>query len=463
MRTNNASSLSSGHSSPRHSSSKQSILNKITQSYLKKDFRYWQWRILFSLIFGYAAFYLVRQNLPVAMTALSAEFGYTKTELGWITTSFAIVYGVGKAISGTFSDRSNARYFMSIGLFLSACACFFVGMTSSFYPFLFLWILNACFQSMGSPPCQRLLTHWFPPTQLGTRWAIWNSSHQIGTAIVTVVAGAYLIEQFGWRSVFFVPAVVVMVCAFLLFQGLRDTPESLGFSSIEEHTARKNNEALPPEPLDANLSFKDIFVKRVLKNHLVWYMCWANLFFYIVRFGLLTWAPSFLTENKGSSLAKASWDIAGFDFAAIFGGIIAGYLSDKIFEGRRGPVGVIFMMILMMLLLYLWQIPQGSRFLNAFVMFAIGFFVSGPQILQGVAAADFASKRAAGAANGLTGTFGYLGAAFSGVGIGKIVDVWGWNAAFVIFAVSALISAFFFALTWNHKAPKPLLSENEAV
>ncbi len=455
MRTNKASSFPP--SDPKHAQtlSKQSLYNKITQSYLKKDFRYWQWRILFSLIFGYAAFYLVRQNLPIAMTALTAEFGYTKTQLGWISTSFAIVYGVGKAVSGTFSDRSNARYFMSIGLFLSGCACFFMGFISSFYPFIILWTLNACFQSMGSPPCQRLLTHWFPPKQLGTRWAIWNSSHQIGTAVITVVAGAYLLEQFGWRSVFFVPAVLVMICAFFLFLGLRDTPESLGFASIEEHTAQKNNEPPPAETAESKLSFKEIFISRVLKNRLVWYMCWANLFFYIVRFGLLIWAPTFLTENKGSSLAKASWDVAGFDIAAIFGGIMAGYVSDKVFDGRRGPVGVIFMIILMILLLYLWKIPTGSNFLNAFVMFAIGFFVSGPQILQGVAAADFASKKAAGAANGLTGTFGYLGAAFSGVGIGKIVDIWGWNAAFVIFAAAAFVSAFFFALTWNHKATPP--------
>lgn len=414
-----------------------------------RDFKYWQRRILFSLMFGYASFYLVRQNFSMAMPALEAEFGYTKTQLGWILTSFAIIYGVGKSISGIFSDRSNARYFMSVGLLLSAIVCFFIGFTSSFFLLFMFWVFNACFQSMGAPPCQRLLTHWFHPKELATKWAIWNASHQIGTTIVTVLAG-YLIINFGWRSAFLVPALLTMGCAIFLFKGLRDTPESLGFPSIEEHTARINNESYSHDTTDAHLSMREIFINKVLKNHLVWYMCWANMFFYVVRIGLLNWAPTFLMESKGSTLVKASWETAGFDIAAIFGGVVAGYMSDKVFEGRRGPVGVIFMLILMGLLLYLWRIPQGSDFLNALVMFIIGFFVSGPQILQGVAAADFASKKAAGAANGLTGTFGYLGAAFSGVGIGKVVDLWGWNAAFIIFAAAALISAFFFALTWNH-------------
>jgi sugar phosphate permease len=85
-------------------------------------------------------------------------------------------------------------------------------------------------------------------------------------------------------------------------------------------------------------------------------------------------------------------------------------------------------------------------------MVAIGFLVSGPQILVGVAATDFASKKAAGAASGLTGTFGYLGTAITGVGIGAIVDYSGWDYAFLMVSVSAVLSAVFFALTWNHRA-----------
>ena len=85
-------------------------------------------------------------------------------------------------------------------------------------------------------------------------------------------------------------------------------------------------------------------------------------------------------------------------------------------------------------------------------MVGIGFLVSGPQILVGVAATDFASKKAAGAASGLTGTFGYLGTAVTGVGIGAIVDYSGWDYAFLLVAVSGVLSAFFFCLTWNHRS-----------
>jgi sugar phosphate permease len=85
-------------------------------------------------------------------------------------------------------------------------------------------------------------------------------------------------------------------------------------------------------------------------------------------------------------------------------------------------------------------------------MTSVGFLVYGPQVLVGVAAADFASKRAVGMAVGLTGTFGYIGSAISGVCIGWIADNYGWDGGFIFFIISAMLACVCFALTWNGKA-----------
>ena len=62
-----------------------------------------------------------------------------------------------------------------------------------------------------------------------------------------------------------------------------------------------------------------------------------------------------------------------------------------------------------------------------------GFFVYGPQSLIGTAAANLATKRAAASAVGLTGLFGYLSTLLSGVGIGALVNRYGWDAGFLCF------------------------------
>jgi len=409
---------------------------------------YWRFRIMYSMMMGYAGFYLARQNITIVMPIMQSELGYTKTQIGLVITIAALFYGLGKAISGAFGDQSNARYFMTFGLFFSGIMNIFMGVSSSLPLFIIFWSCNSCFQSMGWPACARLLTHWFSAKEIATKWAIWNMSQQIGGASVLIISG-FLIDYYGWRYVFYVPGVVAIVMSFLLFNRLRDTPQSLNLPSIEEyHGLVEPNQAVPEE----DIPFRDLIIQNVLKNKLVWYVCLANFFLYNVRMTIFNWAPTFLKEMKGSSLNLAGWQTASFDIAGMFGGVMAGYLSDKVFHGYRGRVGALFMFLLTICLILLWKTPAHNPLLHFLAMIGIGFLISGPQILVGVAAADFASKKAAGTASGLTGTFGYLGTALTGVGIGTLVDHYGWDCAFAILTISAALGILFFALTWNHRA-----------
>ncbi len=423
---------------------------------VEERYAYWRLRILYSMIFGYAAFYLVRQNqFSLVMPILNGEYGYSKTQLGGVITIWSLVYGIGKFVNGYFSDRSNARYFMTIGLVGSAATCCILGFGSSLYFFGVFFAINAWFQSMGWPPVARLLTHWFSPTELGTKWAFTSTAHQLGGAIITFMASV-LIELYGWQSAFIVPSILVMGIAAILFNRLRDTPQSIGLPSIEQHQGLVKE---PVEGEEENLPPKEL-IKLVLCNRLLYCVCMANMFFYIVRLGILNWAPTFLRELKGASLMSSGWQVVGYDIAGIFGGIAAGWISDRYFSGRRGPVSVIYMTLLMVCLCYLWWVPAGSHLMSALTMMVLGFLVYGPQVLAGVASADITSKKAVGMANGLTGTFAYLGSALSGICVGWIADHYGWNGGFIFFIAAAFLSTFFFSLTWGYRAK--VLEEVEA-
>ncbi len=414
----------------------------------KGSFTYWRTRMLYATIIGYAAFYLVRQNLSMAMPAIGDEFGYTKLEIGWIASIFSISYGVGKLINGYFSDRSDARYFMSIGLFLSAIISIFMGFGSSLIFFALLWGLNGAFQSMGWPACARIITHWFSPKELGSKWALWASSHQIG-AVAIFGIGGFVIENFGWRYAFFIPAFISMGLAFFLFNRLRDTPKEVGLPPVEEYKGDIDHVS---NVYDERITLKEVLT-TVMANKLVWYMAFANMCLYIPRMGIFFWAPTFLKEFKGVTLVIAGMQLVAFEIACLVGGIIAGIVSDKVFDGRRGPVGTICLIGLSISLFVLLKVPGGSPFLDAGILMVAGFFLNGSQVLNGVAVADFASKRAVGVATGFTGSFAYAGSAIaSGAGFGKVVEVYGWEWGFTIFILTSLIGAFFYALTWNNRA-----------
>ena len=68
------------------------------------------------------------------------------------------------------------------------------------------------------------------------------------------------------------------------------------------------------------------------------------------------------------------------------------------------------------------------------------------------AAIDFATRRAAGTAVGLTGTFSYAGAVVSGAGSGYLIDKFGWCGGFYLWVGSALIAILLILPMWAAKA-----------
>ena len=410
----------------------------------RKSYNKWRLRILISIIFGYGTYYLCRQNFSMIMPAFMEEFGYSKTQLGWILTLSSVVYGIGKFVNGYVSDKSNARYFMPFGLLASGIVTFILGFSESLLFLGSFLMLNHWFQSMGWPPAARMLTHWYAPRELGTKWALGAASHQIGGAITLVFTG-YLVANFGWRYAFFIPSIIAIIVAYILFKLLCESPKELGFPPVE---AYKGDEGFEEETSETHFSAIEIF-RKVFANRNMWYICFANMCVYIVRIGIIFWAPLFLKEFKNISLSNAGWQVAAYEVTGLLGGFVAGWISDKLLKGQRGPVGAVFMICLALALVIFWKTPEEYAYISALSLIFVGFFVYGPQILIGVASADFASKKAIGTANGLAGTMGYAGSGLSGICVGFLIDNWGWDGAFIFFIVSALFGAVFFWLTWK--------------
>jgi hypothetical protein len=104
-----------------------------------------------------------------------------------------------------------------------------------------------------------------------------------------------------------------------------------------------------------------------------------------------------------------------------------------------------------------WWRNYGHFLVDAAALFTIGFLIYGPVMLIGVSAVDLVPKKAAGTAAGFTGFFGYVfGAVIAELGLGRIVDRWGWDGGFYLLLASCFISVVLFAATWkmHHKADR---------
>lgn len=407
-------------------------------------YKHWRLRSLYATFVGYAVYYFCRKNLSAATPAMIAELGYSKTQIGSIWSAMYLVYGVAKLVNGVLGDRANSRYFMAIGLLLSALANIVFGMSSALWVLGLTWALNGWFQAMGGPTSARIMTHWFSPNELGTKWGLWNISHQVGGGVILILAG-YLTQTYGWRSAFFVPAALAIVTALFLVDRLRDIPETMGLPPVEEYRNDRTGLHVAGS-LDHKHPVKDILFNHILRNRTIWLLSIANFFVYLVRYGAMDWAPTYLVEVKGSSIANASFKTSLLEFLGIAGSLLAGWVSDRFFPRNRSLINVLYMGLLTFAVLGFWLAPPQSPILDAALLGAVGFLVYGPQMMVGVCAAEAAGKQAAGTANGMTGLFGYLGSILSGIGTGYAVERFGWSGGFLLFIASAAIGMFLFIL-----------------
>jgi len=429
-------------------SAKDQIDDRLVDSEYKKQ----RLRVFLGIFIGYAAYYLVRKNFSLIMPNLIEE-GYTKSQLGWVLSAISIAYGLSKFLMGSVSDRSNSKVFLSLGLVLSSLTMIFMGLiplfTSSVVIMFVILFLNGWFQGMGWPACGRTMVHWFSTAERGTKMSVWNIAHNIGGGLIGPLAILGLALFNDWHSALYFPAFIALAIAVLVYFFMQDTPQSCGLPSIEKW---KNDypEDYHHEKSEQELSGKEIFFTYVFKNKFLWFIAIANAFVYLIRYGVLDWAPTYLSETRGLDLSTSGWAYFLYEYAGIPGTLLAGWLSDKVFRGQRAQVSIIYMIFVLVFIFVYWF--SYSLLLINISLIAIGFLIYGPVMLIGVHALDLAPKKAAGTAAGFTGLFGYLGGAlFANIAMGHIVDVWGWDGGFYILIAATIISILLLTLTLKRK------------
>ncbi|MBO6028365.1 MAG: MFS transporter, partial [Bacteroidales bacterium] len=141
-----------------------------------------------------------------------------------------------------------------------------------------------------------------------------------------------------------------------------------------------------------------------------------------------------------------------YEFAAIPGTLLCGWLSDKLFQGRRALPTMIFMALVAVFIGLYWAFIDNLTIV-IIALIGIGFFIYGPVMLIGVQALDLAPKNAAGTAAGLTGFFGYFFGTFILANwiIGLVAEKAGWGATFTLLLAACFLAIFFMGMTYKEE------------
>ncbi|HDS6879522.1 phosphoglycerate transporter PgtP [Citrobacter sp. Cf224] len=410
--------------------------NKVPAEKVQETYGRYRIQALLSVFLGYLAYYIVRNNFTLSTPYLKEHLDLSATQIGLLSSCMLIAYGISKGIMSSLADKASPKVFMACGLILCAIVNVGLGFSTGFWIFAALVVFNGLFQGMGVGPSFITIANWFPRKERGRVGAFWNISHNVGGGIVAPIVGAAfaILGSEHWQSAsYIVPAGVAVLFAFIVLMLGKGSPRQEGLPALEQMMPEEKVILNSRHTVQApeNMSAFQIFCTYVLRNKNAWYVSLVDVFVYMVRFGMISWLPIYLLTEKHFSKEQMSIAFLFFEWAAIPSTLLAGWLTDKLFKGRRMPLAMICMALIFVCLIGYWK----SESLLMVTIFAaiVGCLIYVPQFLASVQTMEIVPSFAVGSAVGLRGFMSYIFGASLGTSLfGVMVDKMGWHGGFYL-------------------------------
>ena len=376
----------------------------------------------------YTSFYMCRYNFSIANKSISEEFGFSRGEMGYIITTALFAYACGQIINGLLTDRIGGKRAMLIGAAGTIVMNLLFGV-ASFAGTLGLFIairgVDGYLQAFGAPGMVKINTAWFAHRERGRFSGIFGFMINLGRLGIFTLGPALLagftilglihIPPLHWRWLFWTPSVICAAAAVGMALTVKETPEEAGFPGvIADDTG----------PADGGVTaqFSQV-IRAILSNPAVWITACAYACTGAVRQAVDQWFPRYMQDLYQVDLNSARFQFLAFliPFVASAGSLIAGYVSDTLFKGRRAPVAAILYFLETAIILSAAQFHTA----NAAILFLvlISFTANSTHSILGSAAPmDIGGRRMAGFALGLIDSFQYFGGSLAGYFLGNLLD-----------------------------------------
>jgi len=364
-----------------------------------KKFKQWRILIFASTWLTYAGFYFCRQPFFVVKKAIGDSLSLDPVTLSNLGTAYLIAYAVGQFVNGWLGKKIGSRLLVLSGLLLTIVSNLVFGFSNSFWTFCLFMVVNGLAQSSGWPGTVGNLAYWFHRKERGTVLGFWSTCYQLGGVAAKAFA-AYLLGKWGWHASFFGGTVVVMLVWIFVVIFQRNKPEDVGLPGlIEKEEGDAKSQSLKQGGGWTREVITTIFILGMV-----------YFFIKFLRYAFWSWSPYFLCDTFGMKGSNAGYLSTLFDLGGFLGVLFAGFLSDRLFKGRRNQIALLMAFGMMAGCFFLWHFGAKSVFLFTLGTFVIGFMLYGPDSLASCTGAiDVGSTKGAVMAAGIINGMGSLG------------------------------------------------------
>ncbi len=414
---------------------------------MNRNFRKQQWKMLLLTMFCYLFFYTGRHNFGWAVKDMSAELNIPYGTVGWISFSMLIGYAFGQLVNGNLADRFSARVMVAAGAYLSILCNIGISYTSSIPVIMALWALNGYFQSMAWAPGGKVISNWWGSVERGKAFGFYTMAAGLSSVITYILSIVLLQQDMGWRMLFRLPVLLLLVTATIFLIAARNKPSDLGYDPIED----------APHEKESWLSR----YRAVLANKKFLTACFAFGFESMARYGLIFWVPVHYLGKNWKDNPHYLWVTFLLPVGMAVGALSFGTISDTLFKTNRIASIRFGMLMSAVIALTVYFLPSGNILQGGVLMLLAGFFVYGPQANFWPLSPDMLGSRYTGTGIGFMNMFGYVFAALGEPLLGYIID---WSKStksiFPVITLICLFSAFIISLAGKNVVPG-LQSETE--
>lgn len=406
--------------------------------------------LIASMFLGYTMIYIDKLSISISLVPMSKDLGISPSQKGMIMSAFFLGYAIMQVPIGFLNTKIGSKKILTASIFaLGLFAALFSFGTSVIYFVLIRFLSGALAHSGYAQSVSKEVQANVPVTQRTFANGILLSSSGIASILGPIFVSP-AVQNLGYKQTYVIlTGIALVICLILL--AVIPNAGSAQASSPSQKIANK------------------VSLGKILSNKLVWLLLICDFFVNSVMYGVINWAPSFLTSDEvGFTLTQQGkmTSVAGAFF--LIGALGGSYLVGKYFADKERDIITVFAILGSVALFTAFQIPHGGAinmvpmticFAIGDLSYAIAFTTLLSLPLKRFKPAEFAPSYACVAMGGILGGF------IAPYSIGFLVEkTGGYASVFTSFLVVGLLFAVAIRFVPKHYTPieaPPVMTETE--
>lgn len=409
-----------------------------------------RWALVFLLFLLSAVAFLDRVNISIAGSSIAEAYGLSNVQLGYVFSAFLAGYSLFQTIGGRLADRLGSRRVLAggvlwWGVFTALSAAVPTAAGHALFLFISIRFLLGAGEAVVYPASNQFVARWIPLQERGVANGIIFAGVGAGAGLSPPLI-TYVMLHYGWRTSFWVCAVIGILAGSIWLFAARDTPDQhpLVSSSERDHIRTGLRDSAYGDG-SSRTSLRTSLVPwtKVLQSKDVWAVTVSYFCFGYVAWIFFSWFYIYLAKIRGLNL-KASAFYAMLPFLAMavacpLGGILSDWITQ--WRGARlGRCGVAGVAIgLAAIFIALGSQVAGARLASIVLAGGAGALYLAQSSFWSVTAGLAGSS--SGSVSGFMNMGGQIGGMLTASLTPAIAAHFGWTASFLVAASLCVLGA----------------------